>query len=80
MDLHIAKWGNSLAVRLPAEIVRRIGLKDGDTVQANLTPDGALTLRSGKFNRAGFADELRQACQDMEMGSSVMEELHGARY
>lgn len=80
MNLHIAKWGNSLAVRIPAEVVRQIGLKDGDTVQANLTPDGALTIRPAKWDRAAFAAELRQGCQDMEMGTSVMEELRGARY
>lgn len=80
MNLHVAKWGNSLAVRIPAEVVRQIGLKDGDTVQANLTPDGTLTIRPAKWNRAAFAAELRQSCQGMEMGTSVIEELRGARY
>lgn len=80
MDLHIAKWGNSLALRIPAEMVRSIGLQDGDTVTANLSPDGTITLRASKFNRAEFANELREGCQEMEMGTSVMEELRGARY
>lgn len=80
MDLHIAKWGNSLALRIPAEMVRSIGLKDGDTLKANLSPDGTLTIRTGKFNRSEFANELRDACQSMETGTSVMEELRGARY
>ncbi len=81
MHLHIAKWGNSLAVRIPAEYVRRIGLKDGDSVQANLTADGALTIRTDKWNRNAFASELQQARQSMRMGSSVMEELRNeARY
>jgi antitoxin MazE len=81
MNLHIAKWGNSLAVRIPAEYVRRIGLKDGDLVQANLTLDGALTIRPDKWNRTAFASELEQARQGMQMGSAVMEELRsGARY
>jgi len=39
MNLHIAKWGNSLAVRIPMEYIRRTGLKEGDTVQASLTAD-----------------------------------------
>lgn len=30
MILQIAKWGNSLAVRIPAEYVRKIGIKEGD--------------------------------------------------
>ncbi|RAH95407.1 AbrB/MazE/SpoVT family DNA-binding domain-containing protein [Acuticoccus sediminis] len=34
--MQIAKWGNSLAVRLPAELVRDLGLKEGD--QIDLVP------------------------------------------
>ena len=30
--MNVAKWGNSLAVRLPAELVRELGLKEGDEV------------------------------------------------
>ena len=30
--MQIAKWGNSLAVRLPAELVRELGLKEGDRI------------------------------------------------
>lgn len=36
--MQIAKWGNSLAVRLPADLVRTLGLKEGD--QIDLVPDG----------------------------------------
>lgn len=48
--------------------------------KANLSPDGTITISTGKFNRAAFASELREACQDMEMGSPVIDELRGARY
>lgn len=30
--MQIAKWGNSLAVRLPAELVRELGLREGDRI------------------------------------------------
>lgn len=30
--MQVARWGNSLAVRLPVELVRRLGLKEGDRV------------------------------------------------
>jgi antitoxin MazE len=32
MKMQIGKWGNSLAVRLPREIVDRFGLKEGDAI------------------------------------------------
>lgn len=31
--MQIAKWGNSLAVRLPADVVRALGLKEGDQIE-----------------------------------------------
>ena len=37
MNLQAAKWGNSLALRIPAEYVRSIGVKEGDRVEA--TPE-----------------------------------------
>lgn len=30
--MQVAKWGNSLAVRLPAQLVRELGLKEGDQI------------------------------------------------
>ncbi len=32
VEVQIAKWGNSLAVRLPADLVRELDLKEGDHV------------------------------------------------
>lgn len=31
--MQIAKWGNSLAVRLPARMVQELGLKVGDEIE-----------------------------------------------
>ncbi len=31
--MQIAKWGNSLAVRLPAGMVKELGLKAGDEIE-----------------------------------------------
>ena len=32
MLTQVAKWGNSLAVRLPAAVVEALGLKEGDDI------------------------------------------------
>ena len=50
MNLQIAKWGNSLALRIPADYVRRIGIKEGDSVEASLTADGGLSIRPVKWD------------------------------
>lgn len=81
MNLHIARWGNSLALRLPAEVVRSIGVKEGDSVEACLTVDGGLAIRPAKWDRKTFAREVAEIRDAMSMGSSVIEALRrGARY
>jgi antitoxin MazE len=32
--MKVAKWGNSLAIRLPAELVEKLGVKEGDELEA----------------------------------------------
>ncbi len=40
--MHVAKWGNSLAVRLPKALVEALGLKAGDEVDLSPLPGGAI--------------------------------------
>ena len=51
--MKIAKWGNSLAVRLPGSVVQALGLAEGDEVQIEQAPSGDLQI-----SRAPSADEL----------------------
>ena len=81
MKLQVAKWGNSLALRIPAEVVRSFGLKEGDSLEACLTVDGGLTIRPARWDRKTFAHELSVARAAMPMGQSVMDEVRrGGRY
>ncbi|MDD5002960.1 MAG: AbrB/MazE/SpoVT family DNA-binding domain-containing protein [Acidithiobacillus sp.] len=34
--MQVSKWGNSLAVRLPATVVEALGLKDGDNIEIEI--------------------------------------------
>jgi len=82
MKLHVAKWGNSLAVRLPAECVRAAGLRDGDSVEAEVTPAGEITLTpAGTFNRAAFLARIRKRRAAMPLTEATVEPLREkARY
>ena len=40
----VARWGNSLAVRIPADVARTLGLKEGDDVKIRRASDGALDV------------------------------------
>lgn len=43
--MQVAKWGNSLAVRLPAELVRSLDLREGDQVDLRPDADGFAVAR-----------------------------------
>lgn len=42
--MQVSKWGNSLAVRLPAKLVEELGLKEGDEIDVRRAGDGALEV------------------------------------
>jgi antitoxin MazE len=54
--MRVAKWGNSLAVRLPATVVRALGLKAGDEIEIHV----ADARRFGVARKAGRADLLER--------------------
>jgi antitoxin MazE len=34
--MQVSKWGNSLAIRLPADLVGELGLKEGDQIEVTV--------------------------------------------
>jgi antitoxin MazE len=36
LDMQVAKWGNSLAVRLPQSVVEALALKEGDSIEIHV--------------------------------------------
>jgi len=44
-DTRVAKWGNSLAVRIPRAIVTEARLAEGDRLSLDLAGDGSIVLR-----------------------------------
>jgi len=44
--MRVAKWGNSLAIRLPQSVVESLGLKEGDSVEVQVL--GSRSFEIGK--------------------------------
>lgn len=42
--MQVSKWGNSLAVRLPAALVRALDLKEGEEIELHLTGERSLEV------------------------------------
>ena len=82
MRLQLAKWGNSLALRLPVECVRATGLRQGDSVDAEITAAGKITLTPAKpFDKSAFLQRLRKLRQNMPITEPVVEDMRrSARY
>lgn len=43
--MQVSKWGNSLAIRLPAAVVEVLDLKEGDQVEVDVANARTLSLR-----------------------------------
>jgi antitoxin MazE len=56
--MRVAKWGNSLAVRLPAAVVDALELKEGDDIEMRIL-DARQMAVSRKLDRAQLLDRLR---------------------
>jgi len=54
--MQVAKWGNSLAVRLPAAVVEALKLKEGDEIEIHVA-DGR---RFGVSRKPGRDDLLKR--------------------
>ena len=82
MELVVAKWGNSLAVRLPAESAKQIGVGEGDTLIAEVSPDGRLVLApEGRAIGKAEARRLRQFLGRQTETTPVVREMRrAARY
>jgi len=54
--MQVSKWGNSLAIRLPAAVVEVLDLKEGDQVEIEVAGTRTLRVeRTDAGNRAALA-------------------------
>jgi len=82
MELTVSKWGNSLAVRLPAESAKRIGVGEGDTLIAEVSADGRLVLAAeGRAIGKAESRRLRQFLDRQKESAPVVGDMRrAARY
>jgi antitoxin MazE len=43
--MQVSKWGNSLAVRLPKDVVDALGLEEGDQIEIRIVGDRVFEVR-----------------------------------
>lgn len=57
--MRVSKWGNSLAVRLPASVVDALGLREGDEIEVVVTDERVFKVRR-KPGRDAILARLRK--------------------
>lgn len=76
----VGKWGKNLAVRVPAEIVQAIGLKDGEQVEIE-AQGGEIVIHRGDAQRRAdarkAADEIIAESRSYSLGGVSIRELIG---
>ncbi|MGD9550788.1 MAG: AbrB/MazE/SpoVT family DNA-binding domain-containing protein [Burkholderiaceae bacterium] len=82
LDLTVSRWGNSLAVRLPAALARELGVREGDTLHLQppeATPGGAWQLSARrqrpKLSKEELIARIREHLASMPLTESVIEEV-----
>ncbi|PWU04343.1 MAG: AbrB family transcriptional regulator [Terriglobia bacterium] len=57
--MQVSKWGNSLAVRLPAAVVEALDLKEGDEIEISVAGKREFKVARDR-SRQRALDQLRQ--------------------
>ncbi|MDX2209202.1 MAG: AbrB/MazE/SpoVT family DNA-binding domain-containing protein [Sphingopyxis sp.] len=66
--MQIAKWGNSLAVRIPADVARALGLKEGDEVDLCALDGKQLAVISAAQRREAAVEALKALARPFPEG------------
>jgi len=79
MVLQLMKWGNSLAIRLPASQLRAAGLGEGDEVDAEFLPNGEIRLVPARsFDKEAFMARLKRLHAQLPATRSTVEDMRAA--
>jgi antitoxin MazE len=58
-NMQVSKWGNSLAIRLPASVVEALELQEGDDIEVLVADRQVFQVRKKPGNKV-FLERLRQ--------------------
>lgn len=76
--MKVAKWGNSLAIRLPVVVVEALDLKEGDSVEISATGRHEIEI-SRDMSRERAIEQLRALRRPVPPGFKFDREEANAR-
>ena len=54
LAVQVGKWGNSLAIRLPAAVVEALGLKEGDEIEVEIAGERTFRVARDRTREAAL--------------------------
>ena len=81
-DLPVGRWGNSLAVRIPAKLAKELGIAEGSVLHAEVLGRERVRLAAKPApDMAAFVERLARLRESLPPTQPVVEEMRrGARY
>lgn len=77
--MRVAKWGNSLAVRLPATVVEELKLKEGDEIEITVAEKRHFEVARDR-SREEAIESIRRLARPFPTGFEFnRQELYGRR-
>ena len=75
-DLSVGRWGNSLAVRIPAKLARELGVGEGSLLQAQVLGPAQVSLSVKQpLDMKTFVQRVRALRQALPATEPVVDEL-----
>lgn len=65
--MRVAKWGNSLAIRIPKDVADALSLEEGQQVEIERSKDGVLRI-ARKPNRTELIQQIRRMAKPLPPG------------
>jgi len=65
--MQVSKWGNSLAVRLPSEVVEALNLREGDQIEIRIANTRGFEVRRDPARQRAL-DRLRRLRRPLPAG------------
>jgi antitoxin MazE len=65
--MKLAKWGNSLAVRIPAEVVAKLGIAPNEEVEIKVTGENSFEVRRDR-RRQEAIEAIRKLARPLPPG------------
>jgi antitoxin MazE len=76
--MQVSKWGNSLAIRLPAAVVARLNLKEGDEINIRVAGNRDFIVER-EMTREEAIEKLRAAGKPLPPGFQFDRQAANAR-